>query len=293
LALQTAWGSFTVNLPILDVFNASSLRNVAGSLFVSRCVQADFSAFVDSSAIQLSVCSVGLRNIFPAKKAVVCVQCQPGYFKSVMSTGACVVCPVGQTSNAEASNCFGGACADVVVPDYGCVNAAVVVTANPGNGSWTSSNASVVTFADNNSGSTSFSSALAGAVEITWIAASKNCSVSKNVSIIGPVVAAIPLPTGSLCGSAGGPVNIGANLIGGATNGNRTSNFGAYKNSKSAFTVFTWSQSGTVQFEFAPNSACRTPATLSFDIAAQCPSPPLSREATIGVAVGATLGGLG
>ncbi len=159
-ALQTTLGSFTVNLPILYVLNASSLRNVAGSLFVSRCVQADFFSFVDSSAIQLYVCNVGLGNVFPAKKAVVCVQCQPGFYKSVMSTGGCVVCPVGQTSNAEASNCFGGACADVLVPDYGCVNATVVVTATPGNGSWMSSNASVVTFADSNSGSTSFKAVL-------------------------------------------------------------------------------------------------------------------------------------
>jgi hypothetical protein len=50
-------------------------------------------------------------------------------------------------------------------------------------------------------------------------------------------------------------------------------------------------QSGTVQFQFAPNSVCPTLATLSMDISAQCPPPPLSREATIGV-VGATLGSL-
>jgi hypothetical protein len=69
---------------------------------------------------------------------------------------------------------------------------------------------------------------------------------------------------------------------------------GSVSNTISASTIFTWdsSQVGSmVNLSFTPNSVCGTPAYLLVDIARTCPIV-LSKEARIGIAVGATLGGL-
>jgi hypothetical protein len=186
-------------------------------------------------------------------------------------------------------------CATVNVPDFGCFETPVSISAVPGTGSWTSSDPAAISFVNAAAGSTSFTSTQNGEFDITWTAASGNCTISKKVTIVGPAIADIPeMPRSmqtTLCGPSG-EVNMGVKLIGDSTNGNWTSNIGTFENSASAFTLFTWDRSGTVELRFAPNSVCPTPATRSIEIAAECPPEPLSREATIGIAVGATIGGL-
>jgi hypothetical protein len=291
-ALQTVSGKFEVDGPILNVLKADSLRN-ASSIYVYRCVQCNFMSLVDALSTPFFLsCDRTLGAKFTNKKAVVCVPCQPGFYKDNRLNEPCTQCPSGKTSNAEAIECFaiGPSCALVTVPDYGCAGSLVTVTAVPGNGTWSAVNASVA-FANNAMGSTTVTSISPGTFSIMWTASSGNCTISKNVTIVGPIIAQIPMPTGLLCGPTGS-VNIGADLIGDALLGTWTANFGSFKNSKTGFTLFSWSQSGNVTIQFAPNSVCPTPAILSVDIAAECPPDPLSREATIGVAVGATLGGL-
>jgi hypothetical protein len=291
-ALQTVSGDFNINVPILDILKAYSLRNATGSIYVSRCLQPDFSSLVDALFPPLSICGSGLGNIFAGKNAVVCVPCQPGFYKGVQSNENCTLCPQGQTSNAESSSCLPtvSSCALVSIPDYGCVSSLVPVNAVPGNGNWSCLNASV-SFENYTTGNTTLTSTSAGNASITWTALSGNCTISKTITIVGPIVAQIPTPTGTMCGSTGS-VYVVTELVGDALFGNWTSNFGSFKNSKTSSTLFSWNQPGTVFIRFAPNSVCPTPANLSFVIAAECPPEPLSREATIGIAVGATLGSL-
>jgi hypothetical protein len=122
-ALQTVSGDFSVRSPILDILKAGSLRNVTGYLYVSRCVQPDFALFVDAFSVQASLCNVDLGDLFVGKKAVVCVPCQPQFYKAFSQIPFVLnVLLAKRTSNAEASNCFpiGSSCAAVTIPDYGC-----------------------------------------------------------------------------------------------------------------------------------------------------------------------------
>jgi hypothetical protein len=292
-ALQTVTGDFNVNVPILDILKADSLRNASGSIYVFRCLRPTFSALVDALLPPLAVCDLGRGNVFAGKKATVCVPCQPGFYKAVQSNEACTVCPQGETSTAESSSCSPlGSCALVSIPGNGCVSSSVPITAVPGSGTWSCSNASV-TFANNGMGSTTLMSALAGTFSILWTASSGNCTIPKTIAIVGPTVASIPMPTGSLCGPAGS-VNIGADLSGDAIFGKWTvtpSVGGSFSNTVPAFTHFSWTQPGTFTLQFTPNSVCNAPAVLTVQIDPQCPQV-LSRETTIGIGVGATLGGL-
>lgn len=66
---------------------------------------------------------------------------------------------------------------------------------------------------------------------------------------------------------------------------------GSFQNPLSAGTVFNWTGGGSFTFSFMPDSVCSTPASMTVDLLESCPQL-LSREATIGIGVGATLGGL-
>jgi hypothetical protein len=290
-ALQTVSGYFNVNLPALDILKADSLRNATGYIYVSRCLQPKFSTLVDALIPTLAFCDLGRGNLFAGKNAVVCVPCQPGFYKAVQSNEACTVCPGGETSTAESSSCSPlGSCALVSIPENGCVSSIVPINAVPGGGTWSCLNASV-TFANNAMGSTTLTSTSAGSFSIVWT--SGNCTIPKTITIVGPTVASIPMPTGSLCGPTGS-VNIGADLSGDAIFGKWTvtpSVGGSFSNTVPAFTHFSWTQPGPFTLQFTPKSVCNTPAVLTVQIDPQCPQV-LSRETTIGIGVGATLGGL-
>jgi hypothetical protein len=197
-------------------------------------------------------------------------------------------------------------------PLYGCVDSNISIsnTSVIGaglNGQWTCPN-STVTFSsrychsrrsvclqffsfNSSSPSTMFVSSSIGTVPVTWTAGS--CIWSTSVTIIGPPIANIPFLTQQLCGSAGS-ARVGVDLFGDATNGNWSavsSSSVSFSNDKSAFTLISWTASGAVTLQFTPNSVCYAPASLTVTIEPTCPQV-LSREATIGIAVGATLGGL-
>jgi hypothetical protein len=139
---------------------------------------------------------------------------------------------------------------------------------------------------------TTFRSNSYGTVLITWTMLTGNCTISSSVVMVGPIVATIPTLPQQLCGLSGS-ANVGAYLLGDATSGNWTASFSTatFANSRSPFTLFSWSASGSMILLFTPDSVCNAPATLTFDILPSCPQV-LSREETIGIGVGATFGGL-
>jgi hypothetical protein len=201
--------------------------------------------------------------------------------------------PVILTVNLTNGTCVNCAGFIVTVPLYGCINSAVPVSATfdspSGAGQWSSVNSSVV-FA-NMSQNSEFTSSANGMVTIVW--ASVNCKVSRTVTIISPPIAVIPVLPQQLCGPFGS-ANVGARLFGDAIAGKWTvtpTMSGSFDNVIPAFTLFSWTQSGNVILQFTPDSVCNAPASLTIEIDPSCPQV-LSREATIGIAVGATLGGL-
>jgi hypothetical protein len=194
-------------------------------------------------------------------------------------------------SNDTCSNtCFGFA---ANIPSYGCVNTTVAINATfdsvSGPGQWSSVGSSIA-FA-NLSPKSEFTSSVNGTVTILWLSA--NCQVSKTVGIVSPPTAVIPSLSQQLCGPSGS-AHVGADLSGDAISGKWTvtpSSGGSFSNDVPAFTLFSWTQPGTFTLQFTPNSVCHAPAVLTVQIDPQCPRV-LSRDATIGIGVGATLGGL-
>ncbi len=89
-----------------------------------------------------------------------------------------------------------------------------------------------------------------------------------------------------------GSTTVSALLIGDARTGNwsfSSSLPGSFENQFSAATIFNWTGGGSFTFSFSPESVCPTPATRTVEVLASCPQT-LSREATIRIAVGASLG---
>lgn len=194
--------------------------------------------------------------------------------------------------NVSCVNTCGGFSA--VVPTFGCINLLIPVVGTfdrrSGIGIWSSVNSSVTftSLSDPNSG---FSCTANGTVNIVW--SSSVCRVERTVTIISPPTAVIPALPQQLCGSSGS-ANVGARLFGDAIAGKWTvtpASSGFFDNDVPAFTLFTWNVSGSLTLRFSPSSVCNSPATLVLQIEASCPQV-LSKEATIGIAVGATIGGI-
>jgi hypothetical protein len=180
------------------------------------------------------------------------------------------------------------------VPANGCINTPVPISGTfdgvSGPGQWSSPGSSLVTIA-NPTPNSALTSNMNGTITIVW--SSANCQVTKTVTIVSPPTAVIPPLSQQLCGPSGS-ANVGARLSGDAIFGTWTAtpaSTASFDNTVPAFTLFSWNQPGTYTLQFTPNSVCNAAATLTVQIDAQCPQV-LSREATIGIGVGATLGGL-
>jgi hypothetical protein len=170
---------------------------------------------------------------------------------------------------------------------YGCINSPLNVTATSlFTGTWSSPNSSV-TFLAFNSSSLTFVSNVTGDVVINW--SGTNCSISSVVRIIASPVARIAPFQQQPCG---GSVTVTALLVGDARTGTWSSApLGSFQNPLSAGTVFNWTGGGSFTFSFLPDSVCSTPASLTVDLLESCPQV-ISKEATLGIAVGATIGAL-
>ncbi len=291
-SLVNVSGHFNVELinPIAINVSAPLLRNTSGYVFVTRCQVCTFSLLEKPTLPTTSgMCSLGRGNLFPQfqPSVAICQPCNVGFFSNTTGYGRCMPCSQGQTSNAESTSCIPF---PIFVPAFGCIRTPLSINVTVTGGRWSSPN-SEVAFVDSASPITTFTSTATGVVEIIWTSPSSEIFRS-NVTIVGPTVAAIPPVNEKLLCGPSGSVKIGVDLTGDAISGLWNASAGVFSNSKAAFSEFNWSAPGMVLISFHPTSVCTTPATLSLGIESECPPDPLSREAVIGVAVGATLGGL-
>ncbi len=132
-----------------------------------------------------------------------------------------------------------------------------------------------------------FVSSSSGLVVIIWT--TENCTTTKNITIVAPPIAVIPPLTQRLCGSSGS-ANVGVYLSGDAISGLWTATRGSFSNNRPAFTLYSWTDSGTVTLKFTPVSAlsCSAPALLTVEILDTCPLH-LTPLEVAGIACGALL----
>jgi hypothetical protein len=181
-------------------------------------------------------------------------------------------------------------------PWYGCVNSVVAISATDStSGYWSTPNIDVII--DNpNIMTTFFATSTSGTVFLVWTSVGvPGCVVNMTVDILSPPVATFaPLTSNEPLCSSSGQVNLGVYLVGDAVQGNWSvspSN-GFFSPLHSALTVFSWNSSQAFNVSFVPFSVCGTPAFLAIAVASSCPAKALSSNEVVGIAVGATLGGL-
>jgi hypothetical protein len=117
-------------------------------------------------------------------------------------------------------------------------------------------------------------------------------SFASPFTVVSPKVALFAQFTQTLC-RATGSATLGVFLYGDAALnlGNWSSDGGIFSPPNFLVTVFSWNRTGNVDITFTPNSVCNAPVSLTVQIDSTCLQV-LSREATIGIVVGTTLGGL-